>query len=1499
MAAVIGTFAATMVGGVLELPARLSLLERVERVARELGQIDVVVLSYGRALTGQPLQARLAAAVGSRLAGLEGESSVEASFFVEALTKVLELVPGARWALDRVKLTLVLQARWDDFFRLYDRALDATKSEGQRAELLREVAFAARDVANDMVRAERYLNALCELRPDDESACAARRRVQRQAATLRLDLGDAQGASTTVDAMLEGGADVADVSDLLERLARHPGQGRAVERLLGYYESVGRIDDCIRMADAALDLDADPTLLNGLARALARLRVSAAGGAPGAFARAAAHIESDVAKRPALAATVYRSVLRLAIAASKRAPTDADFVDAADAAWRALDTLTRLRLEAGDVRGACRLLYRGSRLPFERPRRRELLRRAVELRSDVLGDAPATIRLLDEIFRDDAADPVALGLVDRFASLLRDAGQEDRVARLWEGQADHRPPGGNEPTQGTCWRLAAEAWERHGSIERAIAAYGRGSALGSEESFEALARIHAARAEWPEAAAALEWLQSHSRAPGRDRRALRLARAYAELDRSDRARTCLEEVLCSAQEIEDAEAVRTQLVALYRRDCAWRPLVDMLSTLAQATEDREQRVALFHEASAIARSKLDAPAEAADLLDLAVASDPGDVGIRLELAEVLEGLEQWSRAAQVLQDRIALFGDQRPKERALLHHRLARALSRANDPAGALAQLRLASRMLPTHPAILHDLGRAAADTGDLDLAEQTYRALLLGLRHPSEPSSTVSSAAVLLALGSVARRKGNEARAADLAESALESALDAGEDPRPFESVLRDMGRNDLLARTLMRHAERASDVAARAVALRELVDVWKSHLGREADLGARLRRCARIVGDDLEREQTADGDAWAALWSVHDSLGDEASLLDRGNRLAPVLKGAIDRMDPGAGRARLRVALARMLAAQPAHADEAVALLSTALDETTTDGEVADLPGYLDAAWRVSDALERAGDAKGAARLYESILDRRPADIETARGLAERLEAIGSERLADAIELCIALDAKAGRGLADRLVSLRDARGDVAGVVRGLEAIFETDPGNGSAPEDRPLLRRLVDAYEALGADEKILGLLDRALAIRPHDGELACLRAGARDRTGDVDGAVSDLLAVGVDDERHLRTALSMLERIVSHSAPAAAGDYSLALVDLLIRAGRPEEAGRELEALLARDPSHVGGLERMASLAAVAEAWDKAAEIYGRLVRACSEQPGKADTAFLARVVSGLAHAYERTGRPQDARRPLEAAQQLLPGNPDVDRALEHVYELTGDWNHLAARLEARAERASEVGDKAALLLRAATILVEHAGQPSSGLSLIERARSIAPESVEATLAWARLRTAAGRPREALDALQEVARRSRGKRSPALADVYLEIGKAHLADDELVEALEALKAGFAIEWQRGELAILVGLVALDLGEEQTAERALLAVAMAAPRKEGSRAGAVPADKVVAFYHLASLAHAKGDREKARRWVTKAVADDPAHAEARALLERLEEFDARATKSRGTSR
>ena len=141
-------------------------------------------------------------------------------------------------------------------------------------------------------------------------------------------------------------------------------------------------------------------------------------------------------------------------------------------------------------------------------------------------------------------------------------------------------------------------------------------------------------------------------------------------------------------------------------------------------------------------------------------------------------------------------------------------------------------------------------------------------------------------------------------------------------------------------------------------------------------------------------------------------------------------------------------------------------------------------------------------------------------------------------------------------------------------------------------------------------------------------------------------------------------------------------------------------------------------------------------------------------------------------------------------------------------------------------------------------------------------------------------DALVALADAAERSRNNR-PQLAAVQLEIAKAHLSVDDLAEAHEALKAGFAADWRTGDLAMVLGLVSLDVGDEKTAERALIAVTTMPQRKDVTDAPA----RALAFYHLASMAYARGDVAKAKLLAAKAIGGDPTtQGPARLLLEKL---------------
>ena len=86
------------------------------------------------------------------------------------------------------------------------------------------------------------------------------------------------------------------------------------------------------------------------------------------------------------------------------------------------------------------------------------------------------------------------------------------------------------------------------------------------------------------------------------------------------------------------------------------------------------------------------------------------------------------------------------------------------------------------------------------------------------------------------------------------------------------------------------------------------------------------------------------------------------------------------------------------------------------------------------------------------------------------------------------------------------------------------------------------------------------------------------------------------------------------------------------------------------------------------------------------------------------------------------------------------------------------------------------------------------------------------------------------------------------------------------------------------MLLGLVAIDLDDEKLAERALSGLSTT-PARDASGANPDATLQAGAFYRLALMAQAKGDRGKARRMATRAIGVEPAHAAARALLEQIE--------------
>jgi Flp pilus assembly protein TadD/DNA-binding SARP family transcriptional activator len=1559
--------------GVNEFPGAMNLWDAAEQIAGRIGQADAVARGYHRVLVeGGPIDPALAETLARRMMTFEAASGSESPRLVEALQRTLELAPGARWALDRVKLVLGSQARWDDLFRLYDRAIAAASDEADRASLLDEAAFAAKDLAALPERAIVYLESIHALRPEDPAVDAAlerlyekqghtsaliellderlerstgfqHRELLRKMASLWLDLGSPEEAIAIVERMLADAAPVADVIDLLERIGAAPAlsgeaaaaqqtgseslvaaQRRAIALLRAHYESAGRADDLVRMAERELALADDAEHRAQGIRELVRLRLLAAEGASeateGSFAQVIPRIEADVRGDAPLAKIGFEALLQRALQAWKQ-PASPARDDAADGAWRTIHALKGLLVDGGKAEAALNLLYRCSRLPFVPNRRRELLKESALVCADLLADPVRAIRTFGELFEEDGGDEVAAASLQNFATLLEASGELQRLATLWESQSEVHAKAGNAGEQRACWERAARLWEQQQASDRAIAAYGQAGALGSQSAFESLARIHSERGAWGDAARALEWLVAHAPPAVRGLRALQLADAYVALDDRSRARACLESALSAGVEAERVEQVPERLVGLYRDDSAWQPLSRLLAAQARRPGHPERRLAWLREAAELHWRRLNEPAEAAALLELAVSWYPQDPALRPALADVLESLEQWDKTAHVLKEQVALYRDQRSKERALAHHRLARALARAKKSEAALAELRIAAEMHPGNPAILYDLGRTALSAGQADLAEGTYRTLLLALHHSMEGAHEDGApphrAEVFIDLAEVAVSKGDVERAYDLVDSAIDAALESGDDPKRFEAPLAERGRHELHARAIERRVERAATLAARASALSDLASLWAERLGSPGDLGARIARHAERMGRELEHEGLTDAAAWSALASAHRSFGDETARLATTQRRAALLEASLPSLEPGEDRGRLRLELGKILLDDPARTDAALALLSGALEDAPDEGEAADLlaatldklerfddlavvlerrlrsqmedasatdaAGAVETAWRLARALGRSGRQSEALSVYESIVDKVTDDPERLDSLIERLAALGSDRLADGLEKRLAIGGDGAGALAQRLLDLRDRSGDAAGARRALELGFAADPGNAT------FFRRLVDTYRQAGDEGATLRLLDPAIAARPDDPELLLLRAGARESLGDDDGALFDLESAAVADGRHVDALVALHERVLAKQTslaaasggrlPATADVYAVRVIDVLLHAKRLEDALRQLERLLERSPANADGLERMAAIHGAHGEWSLALETYKTLLPVA--EAGNRD--LLLRVVLSMADVCERAGDAGAARDWLEKALVQAPESHALMQRLERVCEITGDFARLANLLASHAERHDVAAERTRLFVRAGNLLLDSAHDPSSALVVANRARAADADNLDAILLWASAARQLGQPLAAIPVLEEAAAKGRGKRTPLLARVYLEAAKAHLALDEIAEAFDSLKAGFGMDWRNAEIAMLLGLVAIDLDDDKLAERALSGLTVSSAHD--GRNGADAALQTNAFYRLALMAQAKGDRGKAKRMATRALGIDGNHAPTRTLLDQLD--------------
>jgi tetratricopeptide (TPR) repeat protein len=342
-----------------------------------------------------------------------------------------------------------------------------------------------------------------------------------------------------------------------------------------------------------------------------------------------------------------------------------------------------------------------------------------------------------------------------------------------------------------------------------------------------------------------------------------------------------------------------------------------------------------------------------------------------------------------------------------------------------------------------------------------------------------------------------------------------------------------------------------------------------------------------------------------------------------------------------------------------------------------------------------------------------------------------------------------------------------------------------------------------------------------------------------------------------------------------------EIRLRLAEVAAQSGDPASARLVVDEVLRRDPQSVVALTTLARIEERSGRLDAAADVYAH-VAGISHGPELGATALK------LQDLARRLGRPELARSALERAVAEAPGDAKLRASLRAVYEDAGAIGELADMVIEDARQNPDDRARHDTLLEAARLLLYGTGDASLGpamaersIAVLEEASAVRPDDPDLLLLLCDALGAAGRVDDARGRLSQIIASYRGKRSKELGQAYYTLYRVEARDGNLSEAMAALTRAFDNQPQNGGIALELGQLALDLDEQDVAQRAFRAVTL---MKVDGSSGVTTQDRAVAYFQLGSLAVRQGDNRRAKLMLDKSLAEDPALSEARQLLDTL---------------
>ena len=1164
---------------------------------------------------------------------------------------------------------------------------------------------------------------------------AAERRIELRLdlARLRAEGGDREGAIAALRENLDGGLH-APSAEALTALYEVGGHDAELLTLCEQRAAAAEHDPpaAVTLWTQAAAL-AEVKLGDDLRAIAAHRRASALGAAPtdealarlltarGDHAGAAEVLERICERAPAsaVAAPVLRLIDAL-LAAGRPGAARIRLERAARGGPQALrERLAALYKETGEWRALAQLIAEDAFETQDRAARATRLREAAEIYLAREDDPAAAIPLLEQA-AELLPDDVAVHL--RLASARRATGDLDQAAATLRAMLTAY--GARRPKERAVvhYELAQVSLAK-GDRPRAVAELDAALRIDPAHPsiLHALARLSFEEGQLERAARTYRALLLVVRRPrGEDGPALNeVSRAevlfeLCEIARlrgeTERAAEQLESAFEAARESDgERDRLLAALRARGRHDLLARALE---ARLAQSVLP-ELRAAIQDELASLYETHLGRTAEALDARLAALSLAPPSPEALHRALELARRAGQVERYVAVLS---RLCEGETDADRAIqLHLALGRALEHdARDDARAAAAYRKAEALAAESGAAEEDLAaiwRSLADVygrlGDVGAQEGLLERRLAAVGPSAEPAELADATYQLAAL------RLHRPEAIDSALELLERAFDIDPQPDRSEALLREAQQ---------RITTGDLPPGPRGAALTAVVRA--------------LEHLARVTGRDA-----ALIDALVSL-SELEIEGDSAAA-----RLEP-LEEAVAIAERLGDAVRAEELLGRAVALAAVHGDALLGWALTALSaHRAAVGDLAEAASLRERAARAGDPdrergllLEVAALAAGpladparAARLYEELRAREPAEREIWQPLAEVYRRLGDRaRLAALLEETAPLLEGAAERSRLRLERARMAIDeDQDKAITLLKEVIEEDPSQAEAAAE------LVELLEKLGRRDELAELIRRQLdAAKDREDRTAIVQLSLRlgailEQQWDEQGAL-DAYHAALDWDPKSRELLRQIVRL------GMTRDDSLSL-------------GDALDALLE------------------VEEGDSAVELALRLARIRGEH-----------------------GDPAAAAEALEQGWAARPGDPRLREELIRRYTASGSWKILAELHVRDADTRTDPAERVACLRRAADLLREHGedtaidvlllvldaepgnrealvalieaceatGQHARAVDAIGRALAVMPGDADLYRTRASLHDALGRDQAALLDLEQAYEKSGGQHAEAL-------------------------------------------------------------------------------------------------------------------------------------------